>query len=149
RAGAGFWANSWHACRPGAYPPIWTRCSAGFSPQGENSVNINKPDCEVDDFYGVMEHYILQWTAEKSSPTGTLNRLPRMRDCEALRKNSNNTGESRSHIMKTKVFQPTRLVLAISTALTLGALTTQAGAAEFQFKDGDITGRFDAQLTMG
>lgn len=51
--------------------------------------------------------------------------------------------------MKTKVFQPTRLVLAISTALTLGALTTQAGAAEFQFKDGDITGRFDAQLTMG
>src|SRR5690606_18854554 len=40
-------------------------------------------------------------------------------------------------------------VLAISTALTLGALTTQAGAAEFQFKDGDITGRFDAQLTMG
>lgn len=51
--------------------------------------------------------------------------------------------------MKTKVFQPTRLVLAISSALTLGALTTQAGAAEFQFNNGEVTGRFDAQLTMG
>lgn len=51
--------------------------------------------------------------------------------------------------MKTKVFQPTRLVLAISSALTLGALTTHAGAAEFQFNNGEVTGRFDAQLTMG
>lgn len=51
--------------------------------------------------------------------------------------------------MKTKVFQPTRLVLAISSALTLGALTSHAGAAEFQFKNGEVTGRFDAQLTMG
>jgi len=51
--------------------------------------------------------------------------------------------------MKTKVFQPTRLVLAISSALTLGALTTHAGAAEFQFKNGEVSGRFDAQLTMG
>ncbi|MCB1836032.1 MAG: DUF1302 domain-containing protein [Alcanivoracaceae bacterium] len=51
--------------------------------------------------------------------------------------------------MKTKVFQPTRLVLAISSALTLGALTTHAGAAEFQLNNGEVTGRFDAQLTMG
>ncbi|MDF1781102.1 MAG: DUF1302 domain-containing protein [Alcanivoracaceae bacterium] len=51
--------------------------------------------------------------------------------------------------MKTKVFQPTRLVLAVSAALSLGALTSNAGAVEFQFKDGDVTGRFDTQLSVG
>lgn len=51
--------------------------------------------------------------------------------------------------MKTKVFHPTRLALAVSTALSLGTLTTHAGAAEFQFRNGEVTGRFDAQISVG
>ena len=51
--------------------------------------------------------------------------------------------------MKTTVFQPARLAVAVATVVALGSLAGTASASDFTLKNGDITGRLDAQISVG
>lgn len=50
--------------------------------------------------------------------------------------------------MKIQVFQIFRLVLGV-VFVVMGSLAVTASAVELQFKDGDVTGRLDTQLSVG
>lgn len=51
--------------------------------------------------------------------------------------------------MKTKVFHPTKLSLAVASSIALASLANIAHAVDFQFKEGEVTGRIDTQLSVG
>jgi len=51
--------------------------------------------------------------------------------------------------MKTKVFHPTRLSLAVASTVALASFAGTAHAVDFQFKDGEVTGRLDTQISAG
>ena len=51
--------------------------------------------------------------------------------------------------MKKTVFHPRRLASGLAVAVAMASMTGTANAVEFQFKDGDVTGRLDTQVSAG